>query len=145
MTANSLHDLPVEFIRRVNERFFFDMPTEDERVDILKIHLKKQNQSTDSLNLADLAMEAKQMVGSEIEQAIQSALVESFDAGCEGLSPEILSSELKKKPRIFKTLSEELKEILNWVGWDPDCQDGIRARWASEPSPEFLASRQKTP
>jgi AAA+ superfamily predicted ATPase len=141
MTANSLHDLPVEFIRRVNERFFFDMPTEDERVDILKIHLRKQRQDTDSLNLAELAADAKQMVGSEIEQAIQAALVESFDAGCESLSPEILSNELRKKPRIFKTLSEELKEILNWVGWDPECQDGVRARWASEPSPEFLASR----
>lgn len=141
MTANSLHDLPVEFIRRVNERFFFDMPTEDERVDILKIHLRKRQQDTDSLNLASLATDAKQMVGSEIEQAIEAALVESFNAGCDGLNPEILSQELLRKPRIFKTLNEEFKEILTWVGWDPDCQDGIRARWASEPSAEFLASR----
>lgn len=141
MTANSLHDLPVEFIRRVNERFFFDMPTEDERVDILKIHLRKHQQDTDKLDLAALAADAKQMVGSEIEQAIEAALVESFSSGCTGLSPEILSEELRKKPRIFKTLSEEFKEILNWVGWDPDCQDGIRARWASEPSAEFLAGR----
>lgn len=132
MTANTLDTLPVEFIRRSNERFFFDMPTEEDRVDILKIHLQARNQSTDNLNLARLAEDSKFMVGSEIEHAIESSLVEAYHRKQSGVTEEILSTELKRKPRIFKTLAPNLKALLDWVGYDPDTNEGVRARFASD-------------
>lgn len=131
MTANSLKTLPVEFVNRMDERFFFDLPSEDERVEILKIHLTANKQDPTNFPLADLAEAAKHMVGREIEQAILAAMVESFHNDKESLDPEILVDELKKKPRIFKTMVDELKEVLDWVGYDPDIDDGIRARLAS--------------
>jgi len=133
MTVNSLKTLPIEFVRRMNERFFFDLPNEEERVDILKIHLLKKNQDPKNFkSLVKLADDAKLMVGSEIEQAIAEAMVESFHTGKDSLDENILSAELKKKPRIFKTLADELKEVLDWVGYDPDTGEGIRARFASD-------------
>lgn len=131
MTANSLKTLPVEFVNRMDERFFFDLPSEEERIEILKIHLKKRNQDPSEFQLADLAERAVNMVGREIEQAIGAALIDSFDEGCGTLSSEILSKELSSKPRIFKTMVDELKEVLDWVGWDPEQNEGIRARFAS--------------
>ena len=131
MTVNSLKTLPIEFVRRMDERFFFDLPAEEERVDILKIHLTRKRQDPSNFNLANLAEDANLMVGSEIEQAIKSAMIESFHASEPGLSEAILSQELKKKPRIFNTLTEELKEILDWVGYDANLEEGIRAKFAS--------------
>lgn len=132
MTANSVEALPVEFVRRSNERFFFDLPTEEERVDILKIHLKKRGQVTESLSLATLAEAAKFMVGSEIEQAVEAALIESFHAKTSGISEELLSRELRTKPRIFKMLGGRIKGLLDWVGYDSETDEGIRARFASD-------------
>jgi len=131
MTANSLKTLPVEFVNRMDERFFFDLPSEEERVDILKIHLLRAGQDPSKFKLAALAEMARNMVGREIEQAIGAAMIDSFEAGKDSLSEEILGDQLMKKPRIFKTMADELREVLEWVGYDPDVDEGIRARFAS--------------
>jgi len=142
MTVNSLGTLPIEFVRRMTERFFFDLPSEEERVDILKIHLKQRRQDPAQFNLASLADDSKLMVGSEIEHAIETAMTESFHNKKKGLDESLLSKELKNKPRIFKTLANELKEVLDWVGYDPETGDGIRARFASETKGEGFRAHQ---
>ncbi len=131
MTANSLKTLPVEFVNRMDERFFFDLPSEEERVDILKIHLLKAGQDASRFSLATLAEKAQSMVGREIEQAIGASMIDSFDAGKDALDEGILSEQLVKKPRIYKTMADELREVLEWVGYDPEADEGIRARFAS--------------
>ncbi len=140
MTANSLRTMPVEFVNRMNERFFFDLPSEEERIEILKIHLTKRGQDPAAFQLAELAEAAVNMVGREIEQAIDAALINSFEASMETLGNDILLEELVHKPRIFKTMSDELHEILEWVGYDPDIQDGVRARFASSKRSEHFRS-----
>jgi len=132
MTANSLATLPVEFVNRMDERFFFDLPVEEERVDILKIHIAAKGQDPSTYKLAKLAEAASQMVGREIMQAVNAAMTESFDQDKPNLDGEILEAELRNKPRIFKTMIDEVREILDWVGYDEERGDGIRARMASE-------------
>jgi hypothetical protein len=134
LTANSLKTLPIEFINRMDERFFFDVPSEEDRVEILKIHIKKAGQDSDRFNLADLAEKAKGMVGREIEQAIGAAMIESFASDKVNLDEAVLSDELIKKPRIIKTMVDEVKEITDWIGWSDEANDGIRARYASNPT-----------
>jgi len=131
LTANALGSLPVEFINRMDERFFVGLPSEEERIEILKIHLARQSQDSSQFQLNDLALAAKNMVGREIEQAIRGGMVESFAKNHPQLDFKVLLEELRTKPRIFKTMVDEVKEILDWVGWDPDIGDGIRARFAS--------------
>lgn len=133
MTANSLNGLPVEFVNRMDERFFFDLPAEEDRIDILKIHLSKRGQSPEDFNLAELAQAGNGLVGREIEQAIGAALVDSFHAKKDGLDEAILAQALKTKPRILKTMGDEVKAVIQWVGYDPEADDGIRARFASKP------------
>jgi AAA+ superfamily predicted ATPase len=134
LTANSLTSFPVEFINRMTERFFFDIPSITERVEILKIHLKKINRDPEEYDLYKLAEASKKMVGREIEQAIEAALVDSFHAGLDQLDQDILERVLRRKPRMYNTMVDEVKELVDWVGWDVDADDGIKAKFASIPS-----------
>lgn len=131
ITANSLKTMPVEFVRRVDERFFFDIPSAEERVEVLRIHLKKFQQDPATFNLAQLAEDCANMVSSEIEQSIKAAMRDSFNASKDKLDEEILSSVLKKRPRIVKAMGDELKEVTDWVGYDAEADEGIRAKLAS--------------
>lgn len=131
MTANTLKTLPVEMINRMDERFFFDLPSEEDRIDILKIHIAKVGQSCDKMDLNDLSSKAAGLVGREIEQTISKAMRVSFTSKKKVLDEEILGKELRGKPRIIKTMADEIKEIVDWVGYDPEVDDGIRARLAS--------------
>ncbi len=132
-TANSLKTLPVEVINRADERFFFDLPHDDERIEILRIHLRKAGQKPENFQLAELAEKAKGMVGREMEQAIQAAMRKSFGAKRPRLDEKILSDTLASKPRILKTMVDDVRELIEWVGFDPDANDGIKARLASTP------------
>lgn len=134
MTANSLKTLPVEFVNRMDDRWFFDLPSLEDRVDILKIHMVKRGQDPRRFDLAALAERARLMVGREIEQAIKSALTASFDARKRGLDEGLLLAELERKPRIVKTMVSEIQETLEWIGFDPEVDDGIRARFAADPA-----------
>jgi AAA+ superfamily predicted ATPase len=134
LTANRLSTLPVEFVNRMDERWFFDLPSPEERIEILKIHLRKNKQSSDDYNLVTLADASKDMVGREIQQSIDAALLKSFHARSPRLDQDILENVLRRKPRIVKTMSDEVREITDWVGFDVDADDGIKARFASRPN-----------
>lgn len=135
MTSNSLRTLPVEFTNRVEDRYFFDLPDTDTRVDILKIALRNETTLTpDEIGefpLRKLAEAAEDLVPREIEQALRGALRRSFVADKPNMDPDILGHELSTKSRILRTMDKELREVLDWVGWDPKAEDGIRARFAS--------------
>lgn len=135
LTTNSLKTLPVEFTNRISERFFFDLPSEDDRVDILKIHLARVGNLTkeqiSGFDLRLLAVVSENMVPREMEQAVEAALRKSFFERKPGLDFDIFERELRTKPRILKTMDSELREVLNWVGYDEESRDGLRARYAS--------------
>jgi len=132
LTANSVTGLPIEFINRMNERFFFDLPSEEERIEIVKIHIRKAGQDPARHQLVEAAQAAIDLVGREIEQCIEHAMIKSFHADKNGLDPDILLKALRDKPRIVQTMSKEIQALRAWVGEDPERKDGIRARWASE-------------
>ena len=75
-TANDITKLPPEFLRKVDlmKSFFVDLPDQDSRKEILKIHLKRRNLSYLNLELDELAMLMEGFSGAEIEQVIISAL-----------------------------------------------------------------------
>jgi SpoVK/Ycf46/Vps4 family AAA+-type ATPase len=135
MTANSLKTLPPEFINRIEERFFFDLPSQEVRMDILKIHLLHETHLTAediaTFPLLELAKASDNLVPREMWQAVKTALRRSFFAEKPKLDADILLDELKTRPRILRTMDAELKEVLDWVGWDPETQEGVRARFAS--------------
>jgi SpoVK/Ycf46/Vps4 family AAA+-type ATPase len=135
LTANSLDTLPTEFTNRIEDRFFFDVPSEDDRVEILKIQLKSQGCLNESqvaaMDLRTLAQAADDLVPREMEQAIRQALRDSFFEDKPQLDFGILCKEFENRPRILRTMDKQVKHLLDWIGYDADRDEGIRARMAS--------------
>lgn len=132
MTANSLKTMPAEMVNKMPERFFFDIPDEETLIDIIKIHARRFSQDVSNFNLARLAEKADGLVGREIEQAVEASMVKSFNAKKPGLDEAILLEDLTRRPRIIKTMTDEIQSIINWVGFDKEARDGVRARFASK-------------
>jgi AAA+ superfamily predicted ATPase len=80
--ANDLMKLPPELLRkgRFDEIFFVDLPTRDERANIVTIHLRMRKQDPASFDVAQLAEATEGFSGAEIEQAVIAALYRSLHA-----------------------------------------------------------------
>lgn len=127
-TANDISQLPPELLRkgRLDEIFFVDLPAEAERARILQIHLEKRGRDPAAFRLPELVAASKEFSGAEIEQAIISALYDSFSARQE-LNTEHLIEALSQTVPLSRTMDEQLSRLRTWA-------DG-RARHASVPRP----------
>lgn len=131
LTANSLKNLPPEMVNRLPDRFFFDVPDEASIIDILTIHAMDFSQDVSNFQLGELAKASLGLVGREIEQCVESAMTASFNANKPRLDEEILHAELKSKSRITSTMKDEINELIDWVGYNPETDDGVKAKLAA--------------
>lgn len=123
-TANNIHRLPPEFLRkgRFDEIFFVDLPFDDERKEIFKIHLSKRNRELANFDLERLIKESEGYSGAEIEEAIVSALYRVFRLNRELTTDDILLI-LKETRPLSVVMEDEIKRMRTWA------KD--RARYAS--------------
>lgn len=114
-TANRLQGLPPELFRagRFDEKFFMDLPSEDERKEILKVHIKKVGRPAEAFDLPKLAKACNYFVGSEIEAAIQKAMYRAFNDESV-VTKKGPGGEIVDEPRPFTTddVLEAMKEII---------------------------------
>lgn len=82
-TANDIEGLPPELLRkgRFDEVFFIDLPTPQERANILAIHLTKHHRDFREFDLPAHVVATEGFNGAEIEQAVISALYLAFAEG----------------------------------------------------------------
>jgi SpoVK/Ycf46/Vps4 family AAA+-type ATPase len=123
-TANNIHSLPPELIRkgRFDEIFFVDLPTRKERMDIFNIHLKKRLKTPkvmgsfncDRETLAKLADLTETFIGAEIEQVVISALFEAYSED-RSLRFEDLEKVIKNTVPLSVTQSEQIRSIREWA------------------------------
>lgn len=130
-TSNNIQYLPPELISRFDESFFVNMPLFSERVEIFKIHLKKMGRKPEAFDIEALATGSKDLSGREIEQVLKEAMYDAFHSGSKDITTDIIKNALDRKTSIIRTMAEQLKYLIDWVGWDEDKQDGIRARYAN--------------
>jgi AAA+ superfamily predicted ATPase len=80
--ANDLTKMPPELLRkgRFDEIFFVDLPSSEERVNILGIHLRMRKQDPAQFDVAALAEATEGFSGAEIEQAVIGALYRALHA-----------------------------------------------------------------
>jgi AAA+ superfamily predicted ATPase len=124
-TANDISHLPPELLRkgRFDEIFFLDLPSEEERKEIFRIHLAKRKRGRKEFDLPALAAASEGFSGAEIEEVIVSALFDVFSAGKELETVDILRAIEATVP-LSKTMEEGLLRLRSWA-------DG-RARYASK-------------
>ena len=115
-TANDISALPPELMRkgRFDEVFFVDLPGLEARRLIFEIHLKRRKQDPDFFDLDQLASASEGFGGSEIEQAVISALFMAFSLKNE-LSMEHLLSELKHTRPLSVLQREKIAELRSWA------------------------------
>lgn len=115
-TANNVEVLPPELMRqgRFDEVFFVDLPTQEERMEIFRIHLARRKRTPDRFDLATLASEAEGFSGAEIEQALISALYDAFDHKHDLGQDDILAALRATQP-LSVLMSEEIERRRSWA------------------------------
>lgn len=135
-TANSIDQLPPEFLRRgrFDEIFFVDLPTKSEATDILRIHVRRQNLPVvDDINYDMLAgitynLRDKNFLysGAELEQAVIDSRAEAVNRVYKGdaskidrnsipsnfrITTEDIASAIRKTVPLSVTMEEPLKKL----------------------------------
>lgn len=116
MTANSIDRLPPELLRkgRLDEIFFVDLPRGRERAEIFNIHLTKLRREVQQFNLRELVNVSDGFSGSEIEQAIISAMHDSFFEDREVTTKDIVRA-LQQTVPLSKTMREDIGRLRMWA------------------------------
>jgi SpoVK/Ycf46/Vps4 family AAA+-type ATPase len=115
-TANRVERLPSEFLRkgRFDEIFFVDLPNEEERKEIFKIHLGKRRSDVERFDFDQLSKVCEGFSGAEIEQGLISAMYEAFAQGREFTQLDIIAAIRATMP-LSKTMSEQVTALRDWA------------------------------
>lgn len=115
-TANSIDPLPPELLRkgRFDEIFFVDLPSPDERRQILKIHITMRKRNPEDFDLNKLTTLSEGFSGAEIEQTIVSALFDAFDQQKE-LSMSHIEQSITETYPLSKLMKEEIEKRRLWA------------------------------
>lgn len=115
-TANDVSQLPPELLRkgRLDEIFFVDLPSREERIEIAGIQLAKRARDMSQFDLPLLADASTNFSGAEIEQAVVSALYDAFSEKRELTTSHVLEAFQQTVP-LATTMSEKVAELRNWA------------------------------
>jgi SpoVK/Ycf46/Vps4 family AAA+-type ATPase len=128
-TANDIEALPPELLRkgRFDEIFFIDLPGQEVRRELLRIHLAKRGLEPGAFALDQLASLAAGRSGAEIEQAIVAACYEAHAAGVAPATAH-LSAALQASAPLSVTMAERIAALREWARTrclDADREGGV--------------------
>jgi len=115
-TANQIDLLPPEILRkgRFDEIFFVSLPSQKDRKEIFRIHLNSRERNPESYDLDSLAKNTEGLTGAEIEQAVVSALFESFTKRKDLDNKELIIAASSIVP-LSTTMREEISKLERWA------------------------------
>ena len=115
-TANRIDLLPAELIRkgRFDEVFFVDLPSDEERMEICRIHLQKRGFDPGPLQVDRLRQFTRGWTGAEIEQCVISSITTAKIAGREMSADDLLNETAKIVP-LSRTMKEQVEHIRAWA------------------------------
>jgi SpoVK/Ycf46/Vps4 family AAA+-type ATPase len=114
-TANDVSRLPPELLRkgRFDEIFFVDLPNFRSRSAILGIHLRLAGHRWKTADLEESVKSSQGFTGSELEAAVQSALVEAFHANRKPGAADLVKAIRSTVP-LSKTMGEKIQVLREW-------------------------------
>jgi ATP-dependent 26S proteasome regulatory subunit len=131
-TANSIQGLPAPLLRRFDEVFWADLPTQANREEILEIHMSKRGKEMPSkTSVGKIVSLTQGFSGAEIEKVVDAALVDAFAESSEnpvleGKHLEAAASELVPQARLNR---EEIESSRTWsIGRCKQAQEGEPVR-----------------
>lgn len=116
-TANDVSKLPPELLRRgrFDELFFVDLPSAEERREIIQIYVKRglKIQLQDPL-LTELVELSEGFSGADLESAIRDVVKEAFLNGDDSVTPELFRRSFSNVVPLSKTSPEQINAIRRW-------------------------------
>jgi len=115
-TANDISQLPPELMRkgRLDEIFFVDLPSDEERMEIFRIHITRRGRDPLAFDLPALVEQSKGFSGAEIEESVISALYDAFYARTD-LNTEAVLQSLRQTVPLSKTMDEQISRLRAWA------------------------------
>lgn len=114
-TANDITALRPELVRRFDCVFFVDTPNEQERQEILAIHLAKRGRDPAKFELEKIAEATDGFSGAELEQLVVEAITKAYLAGQEDVTHHDLVDEIAQVMPLTRTMPEKLSEMRKWA------------------------------
>ena len=114
-TANRIEALPAEIIRkgRFDEVFFCDLPSDEERLEIFRIHLKMNNIDPETIAVERLLHPTRGWSGAEIEQAVVAARIDALQEKREVKFEDLMRHTVRMVP-LSTTMAEQIRAIRSW-------------------------------
>lgn len=115
-TANDVTALPPETLRRgrFDEIFFLDLPTEEERREIVTVHLRKRRRDPGEFDVYHLAQISDGFTGAELEQAIVDALYHAFSEDRDVRTADITAAVARAVP-LSRSQREVIERLRAWL------------------------------
>ena len=116
-TANNIDLLPLEVIRkgRFDEIFFLDLPKQEEREEIFRIHIQEFRPNTfESFDYSRLAQDSESFSGAEIRQSIIEGMYQAFYEKREFTTDDICSA-LKELIPLAHLETDQMLKLKNWA------------------------------
>lgn len=116
-TANDVSKLPPELLRRgrFDELFFVDLPTPQERKEIIEIYTQRGlKQPVDAGLLEELVALSDGFAGSDLESAVREIVKEAFLKGDGAVNSELFRNSFRNVVPLSKTAPEQIENIRAW-------------------------------
>lgn len=116
-TANDVRDLESEQFRigRFSYIHFVDLPSEEDRSEIFKVHLKKRMLEPEHFDLGKLIDKSKDFSGAEIEAAVADGVLEAFIDGDRSTETKDIVKSVESITPTAQMMSEKIEEIRKWA------------------------------
>lgn len=116
-TANDVSKLPPELLRRgrFDELFFVDLPTANEREEIIKIYIEKGLKRTVSNELLQSLVKISDgFAGADLEAAVRDVVKQAFVKGDESITDETFINFFSNVVPLSQTSPEQIETIRTW-------------------------------
>lgn len=117
-TANRIESLPAELIRkgRFDQVFFVDLPSEQERAELLRISLRRNGAAPDDFDIRAMLRETRGWNAAEIEQVIDAGRIRGIRHKRAFTTQDVLDQTRNVVP-LSRTMSEQIQALRDWA-WD---------------------------
>jgi hypothetical protein len=111
-TANRIESLPAEIIRkgRFDQVFFCDLPSDDERSEIIRIHIERNGGNPDDFDINNLCVAMEGWNGAEVEQAVIAGRIDAAEQDRLMTTRDIHRHTRQIVP-LADTMAEQIKAI----------------------------------
>jgi len=116
-TANDVSKLPPELLRRgrFDELFFVDLPTAEEREEIIKIYVKRGlKQELSEELLSQLVKLSEGFAGADIEAAVRDVVKQAYVKGDASITEDTFINFFTNVVPLSQTSPEQIESIRTW-------------------------------